>query len=362
MADPKSTLTNVGRTFSRPSTMGSENPYASTASVYARDIISAYAYGVQAQANLVKVASQIKRQATLFDKLTSSGIPYLDSLAELGFDKPYARPPKEINDRLGGGSLEKVREKISGFPTNPNDYNTVNVASSRGVIVPTHRFFAYDTAVEDFLFFQYNFEKYTDRKESNFDESQYLGFQGSREVWVSGGRRTLSFDLFFDATRAGMDERDFFSDLLRSDIESSIKRDPHANIEVSKEGGTLAAVNKLQSFKYPAIRKSDLENINRPRFFNGVFEPSRRFESAPVVLLILGKQVYQGRITSVEAEHQLMNADYIPIRSSCKVSFVVDEWDVHSDVSKKLVSEFNRKITYITHKDDIQLVFNNFPG
>lgn len=357
-------FTSVNKALTRgESNPSKKNPYASTALNYASDIIQAYGYRAASQVSVAKIGLQIERDATLFDRVTSRGLPYFEAMRELGFTKDESlRSPTIKEDRRG--DVNEVKKVLGRLPTNYQDYNTVSVKGTRGAIVPTHLFFSSRLSLDDFLFFQYNPSQYLDKKETKLDESQYLGYGASREVWVSGGRRVLSFDLFFDATRASMDERDLFITPLPSEddsrpkntqdlINQSISTDPHSRIEVSKEGGSLVAVNKLQSYQYPVIEKNDLASVGRPRFLNGVFEPARRFESVPVLLLILGKQVYQGRVASVEANHVLMNKDFIPIRSTCKISFIVDEWDVHSDVSTRIVEQYNTKLNDLQRTSSI---------
>lgn len=331
---------NVSDFFARNSlgNRQSINPISASAYNYAGDIIKAYGNQYLFALNAFKMGKQLQDQADLYNKLQSSALDYTGALAELGFELPN-KPSTQPNPERS--SLSEVRKFLPFIPTTYEDYNKVKVANTRGCIIPTHLFFSDNWSAEDFLFFQYNFPEYTDKKSVRMEESVYLGYGASKEVWSHGTRRTLSFNLFFDATRVSMDAADAFSTPIGVDMGESIKRDPHAEIGVSAEEGTLGVVNKLQSYQYPVIQKSELESLGRPRFFNGVFEPAPRFESIPILLLILGKQVYQGRISSVDVNHRLMNKEYIPIRSECSVSFTVDEWDVHSDVSKSVLSTYN---------------------
>lgn len=287
--------------------------------------------------NAFKLTLQALRHKNVYSDLQK--FRYSDAMDNLGFTPALSKKadPNKANE-------ESILNSLPDLPMSFRENNPVDVNRTRGCIIPAHLFEKSTLSVEDYLFFQYNFPEYSDNKKTNLDEATYLGYGASREVWTHGGRRSLNFELFFDATKTSMNEDFFFSEELRNDMDNSVNSDPHARIGVSEDKGTLDIISKLQSYRYPIIEKEELDGIGRARFYNGLFEPSTRFKSAPIVYLILGRQFYMGFVDKVDVKHLLMSKDYIPIRSKCNVSFTVEEWDVRSDVGKEKIAKHNEFI------------------
>jgi len=291
--------------------------------------------------NLGKISLDTAKKLTLFSRVTGGVIDYPQAMRDLGEGIGKVGEPQKDPTV---SNLRSIKKELPLFPTIASEYNVLDIDKTRGCLIPTYLFENKKINPKDFFFFQYNPTEFEDKKKNNVVEKNYLGFGASRNNWVFGGRRTMSFNLFFDASRISMNEDELFSAELREQAKNPYSNDKHAKYGGDSVNGTQPVVDRLCSFQYPIIQKKELEGLSRPRYYNGMQEPAPRFESIPQLYLILGNRVFMGKIDSVGVKHVLHNKDYMPIRSECSVSFIIDEWDVHSDFSKPVLEKYRANI------------------
>lgn len=231
--------------------------------------------------------------------------------------------------------------------------STGRVSDTRGLLIPVDDFDRSPITLERALQFQFNPTEIFDGKLVRYEERPYVGHDAIRNIWGGGGKRTLKFNLTFDATVITTREGDLPNDWMRLHYNSTefgeygkprtTNKFQEENIDfisVTSEDGTLTPVSQLQSFKY-SERVGDQRGVGL-RFQNGLFEPTNRFSSPPTLYFLFGVMVFVVVVEDVQVSHKLFHKEGFPIRSECEVVLQVYEWDIPSNISQEAVSKLNQ--------------------
>lgn len=211
--------------------------------------------------------------------------------------------------KLAQENLGPKTQRVLGF--NDSEVRLEEIDRSkgraiRGIIAPK----GYEDPSE-ILFFQFNPDKLSDSKGTDWFSSRYLGFSAPQPMWVGGQDRTIRFDLFFDATSESN------SKFMGGTNEGydSIK-----NLEQVFPNGVMDVVEKLQGFQYPISKE-------KPRFVGNVATPSPKFEAPPILIFCFGPFYMECALTSLDVSYDLFDKQLIPRRATCSITLTVYEFD-----------------------------------
>lgn len=164
----------------------------------------------------------------------------------------------------------------------------------------------------DIFFFQFNPEQITDSKGNDWFSSKYIGFGSTQLFWVGGQERTISFDLFLDATAESVNRAQGFEQYSGYD---AVK-----NYKTVFPNGVMDMIEKLQTFQYPI-------SSEKPRFVGNVATPSPRFEAPPIVVFSFGHFYMECGLTGLDISYDLFDEDLIPRRALANVTLTVYDFD-----------------------------------
>ena len=227
----------------------------------------------------------------------------------------------------------------------------------------------------DGYYFQFNPEKVSDSKGTEWSVIPYPGLNYNDYAWGHGGERILTFQLFLDDTpgshTAGFRPEAYDSKLAwelqtegvsagqrfvqnaRETLEGIVNgvADPtrglgavptapnfqwkensaFSNTRMS-ERGVMDVVDKITQFLYPAHTDTD-----RPKFASGGIVDDAQFRPPSTAVLVLGPRYFEGIVKSAPVEYTLFDTDLTPIRATINVEFAAYEFaDVHSIYESKL--------------------------
>lgn len=213
---------------------------------------------------------------------------------------------------------------------------------------------------QDGYYFQFNPDKVSDNKGTEWSTVPYPGLNYNDYAWGHGGERTITFQLFIDDTpgshTAGFRPEAYGSSLAwelktegvtagKQNVQDTDKnavptspdlrwkqnRNAHSNTRMS-ERGVMDVVDKITQFLYPAYRGND-----RPKFASGGIVDDSQFTPPPTAVLVLGPRYFEGIVKAAPVEYLLFDADLTPIRATINVEFAAYEFaDVHSIYESKL--------------------------
>lgn len=200
----------------------------------------------------------------------------------------------------------------SQTPGNPTQgvraYENPRYNTTRGIISEKEN-------ITNTLIFQFNPEQITDVKENDWSPSSSNGFSGVDYIWARGGDRTITFQLWFDAT-AGSNNPYFRKNVAYGNPS-------HDTLELQRPIGTLDDVQLLTSFQYPIKPDNNL-----PRYSSGGVVPGTRFMPPPVLVFVFGEYYVECILTGAVVNHLLFNQKLIPVRSTVDVTLKVLEADI----------------------------------
>lgn len=227
----------------------------------------------------------------------------------------------------------------------------------------------------DGYYFQFNPDKVSDHKGTEWSTVPYPGLNYNDYAWGHGGERIITFQLFIDDTpgshTAGFRPEAYGSSLAwelktegvtagkqflqnaRETAEGLVRgiADPtrglgavptspdlrwkqnsaYSNTRMS-ERGVMDVVDKITQFLYPAYKGND-----RPKFASGGIVEDSQFTPPPTAVLVLGPRYFEGIVKAAPVEYLLFDADLTPIRATINVEFAAYEFaDVHSIYESKL--------------------------
>lgn len=195
----------------------------------------------------------------------------------------------------------------------------------RGILAPK----GYDTE-DEILFFQFNPTEITDTKGMDWFSSKYLGFSSPELFWVGGQDRTITFELFFDATQ----------DSIKQSLGSSVSGyDAIRKRDEIYPRGVMDMVEKLQSFQYPI-------STENPRFVGNVATPSPKFDSPPILIFCFGLFYMECALAGLQVNYELFDEKLVARRATCSVSLTVYEFsriNIDSELPK-VNSNFNETV------------------
>lgn len=153
--------------------------------------------------------------------------------------------------------------------------------------------------------FMLNPRPITQQKSVSWDIEEIPGMPAPIHYFQSGGQKTLTFELFYDASQAGVSSGNYsFVDPI----------------------GTLGIQNIIESFLYPqALEVSD---IKIKRLVN-----QNRFVSPPLVYLIIGFRFWKGYLMSAPMEETKWNSNMFPTQFTTNIEFSVVEDGVINELN-----------------------------
>lgn len=188
----------------------------------------------------------------------------------------------------------------------------------------TRGVFAYKDDLSKILFFQFNPTDIRDIKTANYSERAKPGQDFVDPIWIQGGKRQVSFELFLDATqdsntnylnkpgqglRAGLNPTD---EDLASRIGNTSTHTPSR--------GTLDQVEFIQSLQRPNTGRS----IEAMFSYNG-HVPTSKFFAPPEFIFSYGPLYLECVMESLSISHELFNDKLVPVRSRATISLWVIE-------------------------------------
>lgn len=195
-----------------------------------------------------------------------------------------------------------------------------------------------------FLEFPFNPAPIEDTKNNTFFDIVKLGEPTPPSLWVEGGARELSFELYFDATlssRLSAGSRRIANTGQQVSAGEEEIRNPFnsraSGVPVAEEGGlnsfsqlaeyiartkestTLADMYLLKTFEYP-------EETNATRFYtSGVPTRTNRFTSLPKLIFTYGSTCLVGWLKKASFKHEAFNQSLNPVRTRANITILVDE-------------------------------------
>lgn len=227
------------------------------------------------------------------------------------------RTPLEFGIRLlaNKNANDKDLAANSRFANNGTKqvlFESTNYSANRGIMCEK----GFEDVPERVLLFQFNPDTINDIKGNNYNTKSFTGFTGNDFVWISGGERTITFELNFEAT-AGANTPMFNKGRNTS---SQYGMNTVESLDEYFPNGTMDDVEILQAFLYPKK-----EDESAPRFSNGGYIPAPKFTPPPVVVFVYGRYYLEGVVTDVDIRHTLFDKNLIPRRTSANVTFKVIE-------------------------------------
>lgn len=223
--------------------------------------------------------------------------------------------------------------------------------------------------------FQFNPQTINDIKGTLYETRQYAGLPYNDYIWGGGGERIITFQLFLDNTPQSK-QRYFrptaYGSKLANEIDnngSGYTFDEHSGrynkseeglnvgllneiASVSKtireslvptkgpssfdyvdngaysdtrvsERGILDEVEKIQSYLYPALNRTD----ETPLFSEGGVVNTEQFRPPVTLILSLGPLYLEGVLKSAPITYSLFDKDLTPLRGTIDVEFAVFEFE-----------------------------------
>lgn len=183
----------------------------------------------------------------------------------------------------------------------------------RGLLVPKAPFpLGYDNTRK--LLFQFNPGELTTNKEAVYNERPYTGLDFVDHVWQGGGTKTVSFELFFDATLGSFIDLDIAGFNNGASMEQKLQQ--------AYPRGVLNATELLESFCHPEVLPKT-GKVKIPKFSSGGIVQSRQFFPPPVLLFVYGEFYLECFLKSCQVKYSLFNANLIPVRAETTVELVI---------------------------------------
>lgn len=232
------------------------------------------------------------------------------------FNRPFDRP--------NPGRVAPPPVERQSFPDTSKGLYQTNV---RGLI-------AYKADPERFLLFQFNPAPLRDSKSVSYADRGKTGFDADDPIWISGGPRSISFELFLDATEGSRQKH-----LGRTGGET-LSKSEYVTHDPSR--GTMKQVEFLQSLQRPLVPKENL-----PRFVRNSVIPAEQFSAPPEIIFVYGYLYFEGVVSELSIEHKLFNRSLIPIRSEANVTIrIIESYEIRiseaaSDLARQGVSANN---------------------
>lgn len=200
-----------------------------------------------------------------------------------------------------------------------NDVRERKYIELRGLLVPkkTGRGVngnGYDDARK--LLFQFNPAEIRVQKDTQYSYKGYAGLDYGDYVWAGGGEKTISFDLFLDATAGS------YTSYFRKTSDTGIRT--VSDVRTSRSRGTLDDCELLESFLRPDLPGATGELIV-PRFSTGGIVPPDQFKPPPVLIFVYGEFYLECVLKDVSFTHTLFRDDLVPIRSEVSLTLGIFE-------------------------------------
>ena len=153
--------------------------------------------------------------------------------------------------------------------------------------------------------FMLNPRPITQRKNVSWDIEEIPGLPAPIHYYQSGGQKVITFDLFYDASEAGVSSGHFnFVDLI----------------------GTMGIQSIIESFLYP--QAYELKDISIRRLIN-----QNKFVAPPLMYLVLGFRFWKGYLMSAPMEENKWNKNLFPTQFSTSIEFSVVEDGVINEIN-----------------------------
>lgn len=225
---------------------------------------------------------------------------------------------------LEGERQSKDRVTVSKYPD-------IGVTNIRGILTPENF-----KSEDEILFFQFNPTQISDLKDVEWSTKSYTGFNSNDYYWVKGGERSITFNLFFDAT-AGSNTRYFHKTANYGD-------NSYDTLDEIYPKGVASITEKLTAFQYPQLYESNAISSAAidGRYQNGNAIPSQRFLPPPILIFVYGNLYIRCILSNAQIRYTLFNEKLIPTRAEADVTLKVIETDIIS-VEEKLASIIDKQ-------------------
>lgn len=186
--------------------------------------------------------------------------------------------------------------------------------------------------------FMLNPQPITIKKDVTWEIEEVPGLPAPLHYYQSGGLKTISFELFFDASEAAV-----------SSGHTAIK-DPT---------GTLGMESILESFLYP--QATELSDFSLKKLIK-----QNKFVSPPIVFLVIGFRFWQGYVSSAPIEETKFDKLLFPTQFKAPIEFNVVEDGVINDIntgvrnSLSLLRSSLNAIDIVTNTVDNSINFDSF--
>lgn len=224
----------------------------------------------------------------------------------------FGRNTYEVN---GDGVI--VNREAKAVSSSVNGTPEVKYAGARGYNA-LRGLLAQEDDLDKTLIFQFNPETITDQKVTTYADRNYTGLPFNAYIWTNGAERTITFQLFMDAT-AGSNTKTFRKDVQWGNAGNE-------SLAFTSPRGTLDNVELLNSFLYPRLKVNvSSPSLPVPKFTSGGVVPEHQFIPPPTAIFCYGEYYLRGLVRDVSVTHELFNKDLVPVRSTCDVTFAVLE-------------------------------------
>jgi hypothetical protein len=261
-------------------------------------------------------------------------------------------PVQTLASNYGPAFSSVLNRDASGFEATPGEVRSYKTAT-RGIIIAKDFLNKQPLDLTKGYSFQFNPQTISDSKETNYEVRSYPGMAYNDYIWLGGGERLISFQLFFDNTPQSKTET-FNPKVKANKIEESIYKgknragitdfgqianffytgNAYSNSRVD-ERGIMPEVELIRSFLYPA----PLTGESTPKFIEGGIVNNQQFRPPQTVVLCLGPLYLEGLVKSADAEYTLFDKDLTPIRGTMNVTFAAFEF---AEITRKITNTPSR--------------------
>lgn len=187
----------------------------------------------------------------------------------------------------------------------------------RGLFVPKKRdgynAIGFDES-RKFLF-QFNPTTIEVEKQVVYSPRAYTGLDYQDYIWANGGAKTLSFQLFMDATPGS-----YHSYFRKTEANGDSVYD---EVDRLKPRGLHDEIELLESFMRPEVPENGVVKV--PRFSSGGVVPPNQFYPPPTLIFVYGDFYLEGILSECRITTTLFNSKLQPVRAIAEVVFVVFE-------------------------------------
>lgn len=246
-----------------------------------------------------------------------------------------------IANILGGTFIsDAVRKAVQGFvsllwPEQSKAYSGLlgfrQYTRTRGILISKEYTDGVGIDLDKGYIFQFNPQTINDVKSTLYEVRPYPGLPYNDLIWINGGERIISFQLFLDNTPSSKTSS-FRPKVLAQEISPNRYKGDYEDFFWVNNGaysktrvhprGILPEVEYLQSLLYPEVAKSE----ETPKFAEGGVVNMEQFRPPAVVVFCFGPIYLEGVVKRADISYQLFDEDLTPLRATVDIDFSVMEY------------------------------------